>query len=113
MKMHDEFQSLGENVEALIAEQKKVMFVDNDAYESLNHDIETLSARRDEIISATSHGGSRKGAGRKKGEPTTLIRVCEDIEPLLKQISDGYKCAQDKTAYKHTLVEFIDSNVTI
>lgn len=113
MKRHDEFRSLGEKVEALITEQKKVMFVDNDAYEILSHEIKTLSARRNEIISAISHGGARKGAGRKKGEPTTLIRICEEVEPLLKQISDGYKCAQDKTAYQHALIEFIDSNVTI
>jgi len=45
----------------------------------------------DGIDGRQGHGGKRKGSGRKKGEPTTLIRVCEDIETHLKQVSDHYK----------------------
>lgn len=42
------------------------------------------------------HGGVRKGAGRKKGAPTTQVRIDSDLAALFKEVSEQYRKAQSE-----------------
>ena len=43
----------------------------------------------------SKRGGKREGAGRKKGEPTEMIRVCSALAAAFKEFSDFYKADDD------------------
>lgn len=42
-----------------------------------------------------SHGGARKGAGRKAKRPTTQIRIDKDLAESFKMMSDYYQLLDD------------------
>nr|WP_278987185.1 hypothetical protein [Plesiomonas shigelloides] len=42
-----------------------------------------------------SRGGVRVGAGRKKGEPTKMIRVPESIAPMISGLISAYRSQSD------------------
>ncbi|EPT6811614.1 hypothetical protein ACVQ5I_003616, partial [Vibrio cholerae] len=43
------------------------------------------------------HGGKRKGAGRKKQEPTVLVRVPQSIADLLIEFKSDYARLDDES----------------
>jgi len=42
-----------------------------------------------------THGGKRKGSGRKKKEPTTTVRVPLALLPRIMELVDAYKVNKD------------------
>ena len=43
----------------------------------------------DELTEKLSHGGKREGAGRKKKEPTEVIRVPKSMIPAIKALIES------------------------
>lgn len=61
---------------------------------------------------SNTHGGARPGAGRKRGEPTKVIRVPESRLHEVKRYLQQAKVAQDTTV-QHPTIRFPDETATV
>ncbi|EGR0774342.1 hypothetical protein EW125_13650, partial [Vibrio cholerae] len=91
-------RSVGErmiaNIDLLISGEKTGLFFESGLYSQLSSF--KFICLNDNTL---SHGGARKGAGRKKQEPTIQIRVPQSLVDLLIELKSHYACLDDESKY--------------
>lgn len=89
-------RSVGErmisNIDLLISGDKTGLFFESGVYSQLSS-FKFICLNDN----AHSHGGARKGAGRKKQEPTVQIRVPHSISDLLIDFKSSYVRLDDES----------------